>query len=366
MAILRSSIADSEASRILALVANNPTVDVSATTLSLSSGGDAFIMRGLFLFNVPGQARGRLDTIEFVFGGRVVYSIDDINADMRDVEAVLGSPDPNALFEFVFDGNDTLFGSGFEDFLQGFDGRDVLVGGAGVDVLEGGDGDDRLDGGAGGDSMSGGRGGDIYNVDDVRDIVFEAASDPGVDRINTFVDFTNPENVEFLVGLFADEGLRLIGNEGRDRITGSSIIAEGDIIAGLGGGDRLVGLVGNDIIDGGRGNDRIFGNSGDDVIRGAHGNDKLTGQFGQDTFFHKPGHGRDGITDFDVDQDILDLTRHDFNSFAEVEAQLGDTARGVFLDLSGGPFQGLASTEGIVFENTTLATFQLGSEDVLI
>lgn len=243
--------------------------------------------------------------------------------------------------------------------------NDVLVGDAGRNILNGGGGNDRLIGGAGDDDLIGGAGNDTYTVEDSTDVVIEEENE-GIDRINAFADFTNPDNIEFLVGIFAETGLRLIGNEGRDRISGSNIINSGDVIAGLNGNDKLVGLVGNDRFDGGAGNDRIFGNSGDDIIRGAAGNDRLTGQFGRDTFIHNPGHGRDGITDFDVDQDILDLTQHDFASFAEVQAAMGDTARGVLIDLSGGAFQGLASREAIIFERTTLATFDLGQEDVLI
>lgn len=248
-------------------------------------------------------------------------------------------------------------GTSGNDRLNGGAGNDAMSGRAGQDTLFGFDGDDRLNGGEGADVMRGGAGADIYAVDNVNDVVIET-NDSDLDRINVFVDFTNPENVEFLVGLFASTGLRLTGNDGQDRIAGSNLIASGDSIGGMAGNDKIVGLVGDDRIDGGAGNDRIFGNSGDDMIRGGAGNDRLTGQFGQDTFFHRPGHGRDRITDFDSSEDRLDLTFHEFAGFADVQAALSDVAGGALLDFGGG--------ESILFEGLTVAGLSLDADDVLL
>ena len=118
----------------------------------------------------------------------------------------------------------------------------------------------------------------------------------------------------------------------------------------------MVGLVGNDIIDGGAGNDRIFGNSGFDIITGGAGNDRLTGQFSSDRFVHAPGDNNDRITDFNVNEDFLDLTAHGFANFGEVLALMSDTARGALLDLDG--------ADSILFEGILANT--IGAEDVLI
>ncbi|MES2831504.1 MAG: calcium-binding protein [Pseudomonadota bacterium] len=66
-------------------------------------------------------------------------------------------------------GNDTLFGLGGDDYLEGGadtdrlyggDGNDTLLGGAGTDTLEGGGGNDLVIGGAGNDTISGDAGSD--------------------------------------------------------------------------------------------------------------------------------------------------------------------------------------------------------------
>lgn len=290
-------------------------------------------------------------TIENAFGGGGDDILVGNDADNR----LTGGEGDDALFGGA--GADLLFGEAGADDLNGGGAADILIGGGGDDALSGGDADDRLHGGAGADVMQGGDGGDIYDVDNVGDQIIEGDTS-GLDRINTAVDFTNPANVEFLVGIFAETGLALTGNDGRDRITGSNIIASGDDIAGQAGNDKLVGLVGDDQLNGGLGNDRIFGNSGDDLISGDAGNDRLTGQFGADTFIHQPGDGRDSITDFDSTQDVLDLRLHGFADIDAVRAALSDAARGAFLDLGGG--------EGLIFENLTVAGLSLGGEDVLI
>ena len=107
----------------------------------------------------------------------------------------------------------------------------------------------------------------------------------------------------------------MTGNATRDQITGANKINSPDAIFGLGGNDLLVGLVGDDVINGGTGNDRIFGNSGADTITGGLGNDRVTGQQGGDTFVHGVGDGRDRITDFNVNEDLLDLTAPWFRRF---------------------------------------------------
>ncbi len=63
------------------------------------------------------------------------------------------------------------------------------------------------------------------------------------------------------------------------------------------------------IIRGGFGNDHLTGGPGNDIISGGGGDDVLTGGGGSDTFvFGGVDTGRDQITDFDQQNDIIDLS----------------------------------------------------------
>ena len=225
---------------------------------------------------------------------------------------IVGTPDPDVL-----EGTpeaDTIDGLGGADVMMGLFGNDTYyVGQADDQVLEAvGDGTDTvistvsytlpihvenltlagdavratgneldnrlrgnsvrniLDGLAGADTMTGLGGDDTYIVDQVGDVVIEAAN-RGIDGIRSPVSYTLPANVENLVltGTGAANGT---GNELANSLRGNA------------GNNRLSGLAGDDTLSGGGGNDRLVGGPG---------NDKLIGGPGQDTF------------DFDTPPDAL-------------------------------------------------------------
>ncbi len=219
---------------------------------------------------------------------------------------------------------DRLVGGGGADILKGLEGDDELFGGAGADRIFGGDGVD---------VMVGGPGDDRYYVEQSADVVIEAQDEGTRDRVNTMVDYVNPANVEYLVGLFAPTGLKLTGNADFNRITGANKVHSGDEIYGLDNNDRLVGLVGDDLLDGGRGDDRIFGNSGLDTIIGGEGDDILTGQHGADTFVHGPGDDADRITDFTPGIDKLDMRGHALTGFDALLDAVSDGRKGALITL---------------------------------
>lgn len=76
---------------------------------------------------------------------------------------------------------------------------DVLTANAGHDTLIGGLGADTLQGGAGVATLRGGAGDDVYLVNNSHDVVTEAPGG-GNDVVYASVDFTQPDNVEHLVG----------------------------------------------------------------------------------------------------------------------------------------------------------------------
>ena len=81
-----------------------------------------------------------------------------------------------------------------------------------------------------------------------------------------------------------------------------------DLVLGGDGSDTMAGGAGDDILKGGRGRDTITGGSGDDTLVGGSGFDKLTGGAGADTFVILAGAKGEKITDFDVDEDVLDVS----------------------------------------------------------
>ncbi|WID99328.1 hypothetical protein QO058_14470 [Bosea vestrisii] len=167
-------------------------------------------------------------------------------------------------------GNDLIFGGGDNDDLVGGLGDDLLVGGAGNDDLDARDtGDpDVLDlvGAGGGDTLVGGLGNDTYGVDDLLDVVVEAAGE-GTDTVETFMaelSLAAMANVENLVYRGGDADVFVgTGNAGNNDITGGDL---NDTLSGLGGIDILRGGLGADTMIGGEGNDTYVVDDVGDVV----------------------------------------------------------------------------------------------------
>ncbi|MGO8105535.1 beta strand repeat-containing protein, partial [Rhizobium leguminosarum] len=124
-----------------------------------------------------------------------------------------------------------------------------------ANTITGGVGNDTLNGGAGADTLIGGAGNDIYIVDDLADVITEAAS-VGTDEIRTslatysIAALTNVENLAFIgTGDFIGTGNALANT-----ITGGA------------GNDLLDGVAGNDTLNGGAGNDIYVVDSASDVV----------------------------------------------------------------------------------------------------
>lgn len=153
----------------------------------------------------------------------------------------------------AFGGNDTLYGVGGNDTLRGGAGNDRLYGGAGLDRLWGGSGNDTLDGGTGADRMTGGAGDDTFVVDNIGDVVVEAAAG-GADTVRVNRSYALPANFESLV-LTGGGAIGGSGNAASNRITGNAAA------------NKLAGGAGNDTLSGGLGNDTLSGGGGLDAFR---------------------------------------------------------------------------------------------------
>lgn len=201
-----------------------------------------------------------------------------------------------------------------------FDGRlgrltGSIFGGAGVDILYGGADDDNIVGGTEADQMSGGAGNDLYAVDNIADVVIEAAGG-GADTIQTTLslalsDYQNVENVRLLgVGR-----LSASGDAGANKLFGN---ANANVLSGLDGNDMLAGGNNADRLIGGTGSDRLFGQAGNDLFTFTRASDSGVTMTTADR-----------IMDF-ASVDRIDLSALDANPFAASDQAFTLDAGGTF------------------------------------
>jgi len=179
-------------------------------------------------------------------------------------------------------------GNELDNTITGNSGSNALDGGAGNDILIDNAGNDVLDGGAGADTMQGGSGNDTYVVDNVGDVVVEAAG-AGTDTTRSSIDYTLTDNVENLI-LTGEAGLNGTGNALNNVITGNSgnntidALAGNDTVNAGDGADLVHGGDGNDLLYGEGGNDTLYGDAGSDRLDGGAGADQMAGGIGDDTY----------------------------------------------------------------------------------
>ncbi|WP_262694196.1 hypothetical protein [Kordiimonas aquimaris] len=258
-------------------------------------------------------------------------------------------------------GNDQLTGNGGNDILRGGAGRDVLSGGAGNDalwagtgdtsddVMNGGTGKDIIGGGAGNDSLIGGTGSDTIFGGSGDDIIWSANSGSMSDGQGDLAwagsgndEVNGSAGADQLGGGVGDDTIN--GGDGADKIYGgvgdAGAAGLNDSISGGSGNDTVFGGDGNDIIVGGAdddllfngsGNDTVDGGDGADTLWGGGGDDLLTGGSGADTFTFTNGNGADTVTDFDIQEDILDLNELNLSGLSDITAIASDTTEGLLL-----------------------------------
>ena len=170
-------------------------------------------------------------------------------------------------------GNDTLSGGTGADWLDGGEGRDELAGGPGDDYLHGGAGNDWLAGGSGSDWLEGSAGRDALEGGDGNDILI------GDDNFLTHLLSEEAVGDEPVA---ADlDGQNLAEDSGEIALA-SFLVPEGD--------------------------DTLYGGAGDDLLDGGYGNDELSGGPGADVFVFAYDSGHDIVTDFQIDEDSIDLS----------------------------------------------------------
>jgi Ca2+-binding RTX toxin-like protein len=128
-----------------------------------------------------------------------------------------------------------------------------------ANTITGNSGNNRLDGGAGADTLVGGLGNDTYVVDNLGDVVTEAAN-AGTDTVEASVNYTLTGHVENLI--LTGAATIGTGNDLNNTLTANQW---GNTLNGGAGADTLLGGDGQDSLDGGTGADSMRGGKGDDT-----------------------------------------------------------------------------------------------------
>jgi Ca2+-binding RTX toxin-like protein len=223
-------------------------------------------------------------------------------------------------------GNDSITGGDGADSISGGADNDVLDGGdnpiATVDTVAGGDGDDTMiwnpgkdddinEGGNGNDTavINGGGGAEVFTIT------------PNGARVLFQRTTNNGTPLPFFVDIGSTEALRVNGNAGDDRITGSIGLAA--LIAlelnGDGGSDTITGGDGADVIRGGADNDVL--QAGENPVATV---DQVFGGAGDDTMIWNPGED-DDVNEGEAGIDTTLVNAAGANEVFEID-QLGGRA----------------------------------------
>ena len=217
-------------------------------------------------------------------------------------KTIYGTSNNDSLSPDCGDGDDTIYGYGGQDTIDGGKGDDVLYGGDGNDTIYGSSGDDSIDGGTGSDKIYGGAGNDTLDGGDTNDTIYGGAGNDSIFGGNVSDKLYGGSGDDTLYGGEAEDLLEggdgndyLDGGNSRDTINagaGQDTIYGGqseDSITGASGDDEIYGGGSRDTIYGGDGNDTIDGGSGEDKIYGGKGDDSIYGGQGQDTIYGGSG-----------------------------------------------------------------------------
>ena len=251
------------------ILLDNPGTSVDESADNLANNGDPVgggLLTQLVVRNNPATLGTDTNYLRYTGGDHVI----------------LGGTDPGNAFNpsgkdilIAGAGDDTLYGDGGNDRLEGGFGNDIINAGDGDDIIVDSGGDDNIKAGKGHDVVHAGPGLDLVMGNDGQDFIF-LGTDMGSEV------FAGTGN-DFIYGNKNAE--RILGNEGDDWIeTGTFDGAPGDNFDEIFSRD---GIDGNDVFLGDGGFDEFIGEGGDDIFVGSAGRGKMVGMSGFDWATYK-------------------------------------------------------------------------------
>ncbi|MFL6675128.1 MAG: DUF4214 domain-containing protein [Massilia sp.] len=173
---------------------------IGPTDIKLESGAYAYQLKGSFVYTASGDFSGTASSVSLFIDNAETYRITGMSHDALQMAVYTNPGQTQALYGYVFGGNDTLAGSAGNDGLLGYAGDDTISAGAGADFISGGAGNDRIDGQAGVDTAAYSGNRSAYTITRTA-AGFTVSDSRGVDGTDTLA------GVERLV--FADKTLAL-------------------------------------------------------------------------------------------------------------------------------------------------------------
>jgi len=311
-------------------------ITINGTTDSLTILGEFSIVYGLIA-----TEDDRIENFKFADG--TVLGWHDI---LQQLDAAAGT-----------DGNDTIYGFGYDDILQGGKGDDYLYGGQGNDTY-------------------------IYNRGDGHDTIYDLADAAGPEFDTLVLHGINPADVSLNRVNYSDVAL-VFAESAPGAGDGGSVLLQGELDNWFNQGVEQItfddGTVWtqNDLRlkvlaqASTPGNDTIVGFNTNDVIEGGRGDDTISGGAGDDTYIYTRGDGNDSITEVGLGNyssfDTLRLHNIDPSAISlvrngdDVKLVIAESAQGagdggsvlLYDDISGAAAAGV---EQIVFDDGTVWT----------
>jgi Ca2+-binding RTX toxin-like protein len=141
-------------------------------------------------------------------------------------------------------------------------------------------------------------------------------------------------------GSFAVSGSHTYASSGQDAVTVTLTDDSPGTATATANSSAVVGTTnqtggnGNQVLDGSLGNQTLIGGNGADVLIGGP-NDILTGGNGPDTFVFKPGLGRNTITDFNPQNELIEFDHHVFAKVQDILSHVSSDGHGNTLITAG-------------------------------